>query len=658
MGAIRNISGINVLLNNIALKADATLGVAAGSLEVKGALYEESGSRGLAKAGSGLLILSGGNSYSGVTRVNLGTLRARHISALGAGGFSAQTLTMVAPGAALEFEGSLVVDEHIHFAGTGISGLGALRSLTGVNALTNNIAMDGDASVYVETGSLEMRGVVYQDTGTPLFRKTGPALLVFTGDNGISGVTEVAGGTLRVKHNHALGTGGFDLQTLTRVLGGAALELEGSISIDEHLHVAGSGPTTRGVIRNITGSNTVTGNIALDADSNVDVPGGSLNLPGIIYQETGAFGLGKWGVGKLTLAGGNSYGGITAIHEGTVRVMHNNGLGVGGFDGATLTNVSSGATLEFEGNLTVPEHTHIAGTGVEGTGALRVVQGTVVLTNHCALDARATIQVAAGASLTQATSFYSDVAAGVGFVKTGGGILRIDGGADVHGAISVQGGTLALGTATMNDAYGLSLSAGAHVNLLFSGDDTIASLTLGSDTLPPGRYNAASHPAWISGNGTLVVPGGSAYQTWIAGFPGVAVESRGPLDDPDGDSILNIVEFVLGGQPGLRDRNLVSAALIDTNGDGVKESLFSVAVPAGAVFNLQGESLMATWHSLGITVQGSQNLSAWSVPVLEVQPAVVPPGAHSLPAGYVWKSFRLGSAGALPKGFMRVLVTF
>ena len=101
--------------------------------------------------------------------------------------------------------------------------------------------------------------------------------------------------------------------------------------------------------------------------------GGSSNTSasGII---SGTGGLTKTGTGTLTLSGVNTYTGSTTVSAGILNIQNGGGLGTT----AGGTTVSSGATLQLQGTITVgTEALNINGTGASGqNGALVNVSGT------------------------------------------------------------------------------------------------------------------------------------------------------------------------------------------------------------------------------------------------------------------------------------------
>ena len=151
--------------------------------------------------------------------------------------------------------------------------------------------------------------------------------------------------------------------TSTTVAAGATLELAPAdgvsgltLAATETLSLAGDGvntgggtsPNYQGALRNVSGSNTVSGTITLAADATIHnaAPGGnSLTLAGISGAHNltvtgagnttisgiiaiGAGRLTKAGTGRLTLTGVNSYTGDTNIDDGELELDNADGNNV------------------------------------------------------------------------------------------------------------------------------------------------------------------------------------------------------------------------------------------------------------------------------------------------------------------------------------------
>ena len=115
----------------------------------------------------------------------------------------------------------------------------------------------------------------------------------------------------------------------------------------EAVSMAGLGAGGAGALRNLSGSNTFAGAVALTADGSVGADAGTLELTGSIG---GSFGLTKFGPGTVRLSATNNYTGATTVTGGTLLVNSPGNLSAGG---GTVT-VSSGATLGGTGTINRP----------------------------------------------------------------------------------------------------------------------------------------------------------------------------------------------------------------------------------------------------------------------------------------------------------------
>ncbi len=148
----------------------------------------------------------------------------------------------------------------------------------------------------------------------------GPGTAILTSANSYSGQTFINSGTILAKNGKALGIGGFNGNTMTHLRDGATLALQGGISMDEHMHIAGAGVGGLGAIRSISGNNAMTTNFAVDSDSIIGVDADSLTISSAIYHDVGSYGITKVGAGTLTLSGANIYTGATTISAGTLAL--------------------------------------------------------------------------------------------------------------------------------------------------------------------------------------------------------------------------------------------------------------------------------------------------------------------------------------------------
>jgi autotransporter-associated beta strand protein len=257
------------------------------------------------------------------------------------------------------------------------------------------------------------------------------------------------------------------------------------------------------------------------------------------------------------LAGSSSYDGVTDVTAGMLVAANSSALGAGGWSGSTMTWIRNGATLALQGGVSLDEHLHLLGTGVDGKGALRSLAGNNALTltyggsgsgpGFC-FDGDTTVGV--DADTLTVTGFYEDLGS-FGLTKVGNGTLHINRSNSYTGNTTVNAGTLRLGNGSnstgLADGADLIVAVGATLHLDYSGTDTIDELWLGGVRKSPGVYSAANGGGFITGTGTITVSNGpvSDYDTWKTAN-GV---NGGPEDDDDEDGSSNFSEYAFGLDP-------------------------------------------------------------------------------------------------------------
>ena len=170
--------------------------------------------------------------------------------------------------------------------------------------------------------------------------KNGAGTLTLSGNNSYEGITDINQGAINIQSNTALGS----TASGTLVNAGAALQVQGSsLSIGEPLAINGNGVgfnsagnnttnqpiTGLGAVRNISGSNTISGGIQLPNATNtttmIGVDSGTLSLSGEV-TGLGVGGFVKMGAGTLQLNGSvsNLILGTTTVQQGTLMLAMTN----------------------------------------------------------------------------------------------------------------------------------------------------------------------------------------------------------------------------------------------------------------------------------------------------------------------------------------------
>ena len=484
-GAIRSISGTNILSGTISLTADARINIDAGTLSmtstgtalaldvnnlnigvytatsiyVTGAI---TGAGTLTKDSTGILYLSGNSAtYAGVVNIYNGAINIQtQANVLG----TSAGATNVYNGAALQIQSNLTTAEPVNIIGTGISGLGAIRNISGTNTFSGAISLNGAARINVDAGTLSTTGItmgsyalntgVYSgtsmavngsmtsDAGSILTKDSTGTLILAGANTGLLGTINVYNGVLRTQHADALGAASASTNIISS---GAALEIYGAtaLTIAEPFNINGTGVSSGGAIRLIgtSAAATLTGGLTAQTASriNTDATSGTStltisttgisNTPGLTFGVTSAGSINitsaisgasastsniikdGTGAGKLILSSANTYAGTTTVTAGTLQITNNDALGAN----TQATIVSNGATLELNGPTAVTEAFNLNGLGVSSSGALRILSGNPSATLSGLITA------------PTATKINTDIASGSNTITISGGITNTAG---------------------------------------------------------------------------------------------------------------------------------------------------------------------------------------------------------------------------------------
>ncbi|CDX31025.1 Outer membrane autotransporter barrel domain [Mesorhizobium sp. SOD10] len=314
----------------------------------------------LAKNDSGKWILTGSNTYTGITNVNAGTL------VIGNGGTTGSIVSSTINNAGvLGFNRS----DTLTIAGN-IQGIGSVQQLgAGTTILTGTNVYTGGTTIAQGTLQLgnggttgSIVGDVLDDgtlafnwnngntfaakiSGTGSVHQMGSGTTILTGANSYQGGTSITAGTLQVSSDANLGAASGSLA----FSGGGTLNTTASF--------------TSGRATNLQGAGTFSTN-----------SGTTLTLTGAV---SGAGALTKAGDGTLILTGNNSYQGATDINAGALFVNGNQ-------TGATgPTSVASGATLGGTG--TIGGSVTVADGGTLNPGDAGNAPGTLTINGNLAL---------------------------------------------------------------------------------------------------------------------------------------------------------------------------------------------------------------------------------------------------------------------------------
>lgn len=320
------------------------------------------GSTGVAKSGSGILTLSGPNTYSGGTILSGGQLNINDggtSSANSAIGTGALTIIGGSLGNTGPSDVTLLPNNPQFWNGNfGYSGEGY-----NLNLGTGAVTPDASRVINVGANNLTVGGVI--GGGAISLTKTGNGTLTLSGANTFSGGMTLSAGQLNLNNSSAIGTGTF---TIT---GGTIDNTSGAdLTLPNNAQVWGGNFSYAGTAN---GLNLGAGPVTLTATRTVNVDANALTIGGSI---SGAFGITKTGAGALVLMGANTYGNNgasdTAVNGGTVVIGHDQAFG------SSRLNIADGVTLQSsDGTARVITNNLNFGSGVgghnifAGTGNLR-----------------------------------------------------------------------------------------------------------------------------------------------------------------------------------------------------------------------------------------------------------------------------------------------
>ena len=313
---------------------------------------------------SGVLVLSGANSFAGTTSLERGIIRVTNSGALGT---SAVVMGDALPNKSLELVGGVTLTNAITLRGGGLNLTGALASVSGSNTLTNfNFGSSGGTRLRVEAGSTLRITNNISDPSSPAvgYRVLGAGTLVLDGDNTAAfkfdpvvrfnvGLAGSGGATLVAGNDLAFGTAAmsFEASSTLRTDGTAARTLANPLII-----TATAPQLTLGSAD--TGPLTLSGPVTLATTLRIAVANSLTTLSGAV-SGTG-LGFRKTGLGTLALSGSNTFTHPVLVNNGTLVAdyatadpLGTNAVTLNG--GLVLRGASGGGTSDTIGAITTTQ---------------------------------------------------------------------------------------------------------------------------------------------------------------------------------------------------------------------------------------------------------------------------------------------------------------
>lgn len=564
-GAGNGTSALNLLATNIVLGSGTaqtytfSAGASNGTVTISSNIGEN-GTAGITKIGSTPVILSGTNTYTGVTTISAGSVTfGKRVSLYNSNTSSWTTSNFVTGsgatanfnvGGAGEFTDSDIGT--LAALGTASGGFrnGSRISLNTANAAGGVFALS--ATIADPNGGANVLGLIKDGTNT----------LSLTALNSYSGQTQLNGGTLRFDTINDVGGGASSLgapttdsngrismvqnnsfvtllyvgagSTTNRNFNGASVGGGGGYIIDS----SGSGPLVFTNAIAITGGTTaITGQKPWTLQGSY--VGAANEIRGLI-SGSGASAVTKAGAGTWKLSGTNTYAGATTINAGVLDVttLANGGVASGiGQSSNAATNLVFGApsaTLRYSGTADVTTNRGFTLSSGAGGGATIESSGvgTLSFDNTVAIAYGTTNQtrlLTLGGANTGANTFAKVLANnGTGttsFTKAGAGTWILDAVNTYSGTTNVSAGRLQIGpNGSINNSTAISVSANAAFDYNSATALAIAPSLLGSGSANratlggTGMINAAVTlnnlgDTLSPGNSPGIMPFGTS-QTW------------------------------------------------------------------------------------------------------------------------------------------------
>jgi autotransporter-associated beta strand protein len=486
-GAIDNLSGNNVFngsisLWDIAFSGGATIGAASGTqLTLNGVVSGSTAAAALTVGGAGTVFLGNSNTYTGNTTVNAGaTLVAANSTALGANNVGTVS---VATNATLGLQGGIAISKdtpgtsRLTLNGTGVSGAGALRNISGNNTWAGDITLGSATTIVSATAgnTLSLGNGSRTDTltmGANTLIVGGAGNTTFytyvgaVGDTGsftLNGTTATATTTFTGYHNNYTGLTTVNQGIL--VLDTSSAPPDYNLTIQGNLVIGdGAGGASNAIVRfgspansnKIADGSTVTINAdgLLDLNGNVDKIGALILTGGQVATGTGYLQLG----GDVT----SNAAGNTAVIDGIIHLDNASrtfNVATGG-DLTVKARVDNGSIVKTGAGTMYLTHDNITGGGY--TGTVTVSAGVLNISNGNALGTTAGSTTVSGTGA--ALQVQGNIAVGAESLIING--LGIDPGSGYTGALrNISGDNSWAGTVTAATAARINSDPGSSLTL-------------------------------------------------------------------------------------------------------------------------------------------------------------------------------------------------
>ncbi len=436
--------------------------------------------------GSGILTLTGANTYSGTTTISNGFI---------------------------------------------IVGAGGTTGTLGTGNVVNNYGL-----LFNRSNAYTVSNVI---SGTGGLSQIGAGDLTLSGTNTYTGATTITTGTVSASTNAALGS---TTGAAVSIYGGGTLDIAGNATADalnfgaKQFNIAGTGVGGAGAIVNSASVSQANAfqNIALTADATIggigriDVRNGSATLDLAGYTLT------KTGTNQLSVVGGTITDGNIVVNQGEFAIQTSTNAVAGS---GTIT-LNSGTTLGLWGNTgTVTRALILNGATIFNESGSSTIGSNITLGGNSTVDAT-------GTALTLSGNI-GETGGARGLTKTSAGALTLTGTNTYSGTTTISAGTLNIGaggtTGTLgtgnvvdNSSLVFNRSNAYAVSNVISGSGSLTQAGTGNITLSGANtytgVTAINAGAIIAANDTAL--GTSTYGNTIAS--GGALQFQGGINLTEG----------------------------------------------------------------------------------------------------------------------------
>jgi rhamnogalacturonan endolyase len=405
-------------------------------------------------------------------------------------------------------------------------------------------------------------------TGTTSVVKSGSGSVSLGTPNTYTGGTRLNEGTLVLAHTNGFGSGPVTLAGGTLSMGSLTLPNTNALVIEEAGRVTGGSSGGTHGIKAVSGDGVLT----LEATSVFDLEGSMANFLGrVVFTGTSSFrffggsgsSFASFDLGSRTLSARSGSSFTLGSLEGTATAVLSGSSGGGNNAAVIYTVGTNGRDTAYAG---------IIANGNASTSFVKSGAGRLLLSGAHTYTGNTT--VSAGRLIVTGSLDVSNVtvASGATFGGASGGSITFASGSRLALAVTPDGilGPVVAGTASVSglvtvvtEDLGGVLEPGTYDLLTFSGPLEGTPQFVWSP--PAGSSLVASFDTTQTGRIQIILTDSrTALQRWTDQQfgPDAADTIAGPLADPDGDGVVNLLEYALGGDPLTIDTSIAPASAL------------------------------------------------------------------------------------------------